>query len=237
MVFESVLATPSEIDTLLDPDSPDFGFAIDSWVESPPYVAAEGEENELKYRRLAHANTYKQTGSPVAWYRYITLGYYVYADCNEFESFRRQFVSKQTLCMKMVWFNFMYHVDRNLDIPIKLQNWATEVARPYLSKLDPVFLRIDTKMTNWQKLLANALRMDAKENDDRPWTLVDTPKSAGSKVKPAPSPLNLNFSASARIRPPVVLPSPAGDMPSVKLSSLRSASAKVAKPIFGSLFV
>jgi hypothetical protein len=235
MVFEPVLSTPSEIDTLLDPDSPEFGFAIDHWAESPPYVATDGEEKEIFYRRMANANTYKQNGSFVAWHRYITLGYYIYDDCNNFEAYWRQFVCKQTLCMKIVWFNFMYHVDRHLDIPLKLQTWATEVARPHLSQLDPVFLRIDTQTTTWQTLLANALRMDAEDHDDCPWTLVDTPKSAGSKAKRFPP--HLNLFDSARIRPPASSPSPVAGQSSLKLSSLRSTTTKVAtSPSAPSLF-
>lgn len=222
MVFEPVLLTPSELDPLLDPDHPDYGFAIDHWVDPPPYVAPDGVDIEVISRRLANANAFQQAGSPVAWYRYITLGYYVYDDCAEFESFWRQFVSKQTLCMKMVWFNFLYHVDRKLDIPIKLQTWATEVARPHLSQLDPSFLRIDTKTTTWKKLLNNALKMDGEEQDERPWTLVNsTPKATGSKSKRAnPSPFRLS---DTRISPPPTN-RPALDSSSFKLSSLRSAS-------------
>lgn len=35
---------------------------------------------------------------------YVTLGYYVYDDCSNFESFWQKFVCQQTICMKMVWF-------------------------------------------------------------------------------------------------------------------------------------
>lgn len=54
------------------------------------------------------------------------------------------FTSKQTFCSKMVWYNFMYHLDQQIDIHPELQAWSTEVARPHLSQIDPSFLRIDT---------------------------------------------------------------------------------------------
>ena len=44
MVFAPVLSTPDELDSYLDPDNPEYGFAIDSWVEPPPYVAPDGAE-------------------------------------------------------------------------------------------------------------------------------------------------------------------------------------------------
>jgi hypothetical protein len=221
MGFTPVLATPSELDSFLDPDDPVYGFAIDQWAETPNYVAPQGEKPDVLYQRTANADAFKQHGSPVAWHRYVTLGYYVYPDCADFEVIWRQFIHKQTLCCKMVWYNFMYHVDRQIDIPSQLQVWATEVARPHLSQIDPSYLNIDTRLTTWKKLLPHALKMD-EECEDRPWTVVGQQKTMtdgdpnlASQKKPS------------RIRPPILAKTP--NFPATKLSSLRTASSSKKK--------
>ena len=223
MVFEPALSTPDELDAYLDPDNPEYGFATESWTETPLFVAIEGTEPDILSRRLANADAFKQHGSKVVWNRYVILGFYVYDDCNDFDAFWRQFVSKQTICMKMVWFNFMYHVDRTLDIHPKLQTWALEVAHPHLSQLDPSFLRIDTVRTPWSKLLSNALRMDNEEQVDRPWTLVNTPKSSGKSYR-APSPISLPPPVQAHRRQSFSTSSALGGL--TALSSLRNATSK-----------
>ena len=48
----------------------------------------------------------------------------------------------------------MYHVDRNIDLPPKLQSWTIEVAQPHMNHIDPSFLRLDTQSTTWAQLLA-----------------------------------------------------------------------------------
>ena len=189
MVFEPSLSTPDELDAYLDPDNPTFGFATDEWVESPLFLAPDGlPDIERTTHRSIHAIAFQQHGSPVAWNRYIHLGFYVYDDCNDFESFWRQFVSKQTICSKMIWYNYMYHVDRDMDTSPKLHSWATEVAKPHLLQINPTFLKVDTKRLTWQTLLTHALSMDKGDTDIRPWNLVGTPKSTG-KSNRAPSPL------------------------------------------------
>ena len=136
----------------------------------------------LVSRRQAHADAFKQHGSPVAWNRFVNLGFYVFDDCSEFNGHWRQFVSKQTFCSKVVWYNFTYHLDRNIDIPSKLLAWATELARPHLDQVDPSFLRIDTTKITWNQICSSPTI--SLGDEDRAWTLLGTPKSPkGSNVK------------------------------------------------------
>ena len=192
MVFEPSLSTPHELDAYLDPDNPNFGFAIVEWVDSPPFRTPDDTADDARLQnRINHASAFQTHGSPVAWNRYTHLGFYVYDDCNDFESIWRQFVSKQTFCSKMIWFNYKYHVDRDMDTSSKLHSWATEVAKPHLLQLEPSFLQIDTTRTTWKKLLTStAIQMNPDGTDIRPWHLVGTPKSSG-KAKRVPSPLSL----------------------------------------------
>jgi hypothetical protein len=68
MDFVPVQEPPSELDTLLNPDNPVFGFATKQWVEVPTYLTPASEETDLFYRLLANADAFKQHGSPIAWY-------------------------------------------------------------------------------------------------------------------------------------------------------------------------
>ena len=223
MVFTPDLASPSDLDIFLDLDNPTYGFATDSWVEAPAFLSSETDDNtERLYRRQAHADAFKQLGTKVAWYRYVILGFYVFDDCSEFEGYWRQFVSKQTFCSKVIWYNFMYHVDRKIDLHPKLLAWATEMARPHLEQLDPSFLRLDTTTTTWSQIASSSTITIGDE--DRSWTLVGTPKSPKGSVAKA-SPRSLIKPPAGSSGKKVTLP----DKPLFKLSTLRSASKAKAK--------
>ena len=168
------------MDNFLDSANPIHGFATDRWHESPPHVVSNPtEEPDQLYQRLANVNAYLQHGSHVAWHRYTILGYYVYHDCTEFDKHWNRYTSKQTFCAKMVWYNFMYHVDRHLDIHPKLQAWETDVARPHLAQTDPSFLCIDTTKSTWQQILDSP--NTPHEEDDGSWTQVGSSKLSSKK--------------------------------------------------------
>jgi hypothetical protein len=221
MVFTPELASASDLDIFLDLDNPTYGFATDSWVEAPAFLSSETDDNtERLYRRQAHADAFKQLGTKVAWYRYVILGFYEFDDCSEFEGYWRQFVSKkQTFCSKVIWYNFISHVDRNIDLHPKLLAWATEIAHPHLEQLDPSFLSLDTTTITWSQIASSSTISIGDE--DRSWTLVGTPKSPkGSAAKASPGSL---------IKPPAGSSDKKVTLPLFKLSMLRSASKAKAK--------
>ena len=45
---------------------------------------------------------------------------------------------------QIIWYNYLFHVVRDMDIPVKLNNWATQIAHPYLSLHDPKLFDKDT---------------------------------------------------------------------------------------------
>ena len=237
MVFTPTLATADELDAYLDPDCPDFGFATDIWVEAPPYQTSNDGKPVISTTREANADAFKTStaGSQVAWNRYIQLGYYTFDDCKDFDAYWRHFINKQTICMKMVWFNYKYHVDRQMSINPKLQTWATKVAQQHLDQLEPSFLRMDTTRTTWARILPGILDLDAKF-DDRPWQLVgpDTPKASGkTSTGRAPSPLSLPKPPKAQNKSRIN----SNELGSLsKLSSLRAAATKAIPPPKKDLF-
>ena len=130
----------SDIDTLLHHAHPTYGFATEEWVDSPPFIVADWVDPAIPCQRLGHADAYRQHGSPVSWHRYVVLGFYVFEDCSHFDRYWRQFTTKRLMCSQMIWYNYMYHVDRKLNIHPKLQSWAQDVVRPHLAVYDRGFL-------------------------------------------------------------------------------------------------
>ena len=74
---------------------------------------------------------------------------------------------------KIVWYNFMYYVDRKVDIPSLLEKWALHVAQPYLFEHDPSFLKINTLSHPWK---SEPTIMEGEEE----WTIVGATKIAGN---------------------------------------------------------
>ena len=124
----------------------------------------------------------------------------------------------------MVWYNFMYHLDRQIDLHPMLQAWATDIARPHLSQIDPSFLRIDTPQHTWKQLLLT--QQIQREDDESNWTQVGNSKLS-SKKKSSGALLKSALKANPkhpRIRPAQPTTGPPATLS--QLSSLRSSPVK-----------
>ena len=65
-----------------DPHHPKYGFHTEKWHDMPrPTNGPDWFPDEERYRREANAHAYRQHGTPQNWFRYLTLGYFVYDDC------------------------------------------------------------------------------------------------------------------------------------------------------------
>jgi hypothetical protein len=53
---------------------------------------------------------------------------------------------------RIIWYNFLYHVDRDMDIAPKLYAWATKVSQPYLEEHDIKLLKMDTFRKTWKEI-------------------------------------------------------------------------------------
>lgn len=183
--FSTVLAGPH------DPDNPTFGFRIDHWADQPSAAKLHPSELESHYRRLANADAYRQHGNMITWNCYLTLGYFAYDNCNQFVHHWSKFNEDPIGCHRMIWYNFLFHVDRKLDISLSLQAWATGVSQPYLKHSAPHHLSIDTNVHSWKGLLAGQ-SMEI-ESATPPWQQVNSrvrpvrerPKSTKRKLLPS----------------------------------------------------
>ncbi len=104
----------------LDPSHPMYGFMIDTWVDQPIHKGPDWFLIEERYRRNANAHVYQQNqkGNQTKWNRYLTLGYFVFEDCVECDKVWEAIETDPLLVHRSIWYNFMCHVDRDLQIPI-----------------------------------------------------------------------------------------------------------------------
>ena len=60
----------------------------------------------------------------------------------------------------VLWYNYMYFLDKSMEMPERLHAWATKLSHPYLSKNAPVLLHIDTRKLSWKDSM---LQVEIKE--------------------------------------------------------------------------
>ena len=75
------LAFPDDWDS---PDSP-YGFHCDTWLDHPTKNGHDWFSTEERARRDANAYAYRQKGTKENWSRYLSLGFFVFEDCFEWE--------------------------------------------------------------------------------------------------------------------------------------------------------
>ena len=50
----------------------------------------------------------------------------------------------------VIWYNYMFHVDRMMECPPKLEAWAIRRSKPYISKHQINALSVDTDLLTWK---------------------------------------------------------------------------------------
>jgi hypothetical protein len=97
-------------------------------------------------------NANDDTSNPTNWNRYINPGYYAIMEGSMFDLIWTTQKANPMTLYQIIWYNYHFHVDRNMDIPAKLNNWATQIAHPYLSLHDPKSFDMDTIRNQWKDL-------------------------------------------------------------------------------------
>lgn len=167
-------APPSPTMAYVPPDGdPVFGFLTTKWIEPPAFASIRHEIDEDRQNCLVMETTYRQHTTPTAWYRYCTLGRFT-VDGNTFDTIWNEFEVDPLRAHCMIWYNYMFHVDRNMDIPSKLESWATKRSQVYLAIHAASVLTVDTIRTSWKTLtIANSM--------STPWTTVGNLRNRASK--------------------------------------------------------
>ena len=101
----------------IDISQPKYQFGGSEWAD-PPNTPCATEEQRAHYdQREIQDAQYKVVGNSVTWDLYITFGYYIYDDCFHFDQQWTKMGKDITGKYKFIWFAYMYHVNRYLEMP------------------------------------------------------------------------------------------------------------------------
>ena len=212
-----------------DPANPSYTFDIVSWVAAPDIN--ESIDGDPKSPDIAlFLAKYRSTANPIDWHRYLTLGLYAFIDGNDFDTTWNQQPIDWLTRFRIVWYNYKYHYDNSIEIPIKLHNWATQLAKPFLRTHDIHFLDIDTNSTKWTDVVQDVLEVSDG------WTKIKEKDRNKERTKQVT--YNLDHlkapEATTRVRPPTSaassLASAAKATKLSDISQLTPLSGKLDKP-------
>jgi hypothetical protein len=176
---KSTFDASSQLEELSIPDDdPIFGFATDSWLDPPAFDPKPAETSRERFARISSETDYRNATNRTYWHRYFTLGRYV-VDGHTFDRILSNPDPKKAHCL--IWYQYMYHIDRKIDVPAKLEAWATLQSMAYLAKHEPGLLLLNTLTTPWKVLLKE---LSIPESND--WKTVEgrskTKKSKSKKT-------------------------------------------------------
>ena len=164
--------------SLVPPDDAVFSFECTDWIDPPVFVTKLPETTpETNIRALAEQE-YRKSTNPTAWHRYLTLGRYV-VDGFTFDEIMDEDKTDPLKMFCMIWFQYTYHIDHNIDIPTKLQAWSAQRAQPFLQLNSVSAFTLDTTKTSW-------ISFSRSQHLADPWTPVDHKSKKGLKKAPLP---------------------------------------------------
>jgi hypothetical protein len=146
-----------------------FSFETTDWIDPPIYVTELPETSpETNIRIFLGEKEYRESVTPTLWHRYLTLGRYV-TDGFSFDSLMESIDTDPKAAFCAMWYQLNYHLDRQMELPYKLQQWSQHRAQPYLAKYAYATFQVDTIRTSW----ADFSRLNSLPN---PWAEVQSPK-------------------------------------------------------------
>ncbi|KAI2513647.1 hypothetical protein MHU86_787 [Fragilaria crotonensis] len=161
-----------------------YGFHCETWLDSPTTSGPDWFTPEERSRRDANEYAYRQKGTKENWYRHISLGFFVFEDCFECDELWEKFETDPLQVHRSIWYNIRFHVDQEMNIPPKLNDWAVNVSRAYLSHFDPTTLHeTDTLAHSWKTMPF----MTSMEVEDHQVAWIPVPGRRRSKSPPTES--------------------------------------------------
>jgi hypothetical protein len=130
-----------------DPNQPDYKeyeFTSTVWDDPPVPSDAEWFGKEERTIREANAYAYQQYGTTYDWSRYVHLGYFAFTQCNEFNKIWANIQNDPVSVHRAIWYNFQYHVERDIPMTEPLTTWAMNMSHPFLEYHDIKYLDVDT---------------------------------------------------------------------------------------------
>ncbi len=165
---------------LVPPDDVVFTFDVIDWIEPPTFVTKLLETTPESNIRALAEQEYRYSTTPTAWHRYITLGRYV-VDGFTFDEIMAEGNNDPLKMFCMIWYQYTYHLDHQIDIPSKLQAWSDQRAHPFLQIHSISAFLLDTLKTTWKEF-------SRSQSLSNPWSAVaNTQKKHSKKVMPPKS--------------------------------------------------
>ena len=169
MIEETAPPFPTKPPSPPDISKPIFKFERNDWMDPPVFTQIDPNLTDSVYRRQANDALYRQISSPSKWQKYVTLGYFAIDDGAVFDLEWSAREANPTKMHSIIWYNYLYHIDRELDIPTKLNAWAIQVSQPYLQLNAPHYLLTDTHTLSWPQTQTINNPMEIEEDE---WTEV-----------------------------------------------------------------
>ena len=129
-------------------------FTISEWVDTPMYETDLPETTPDSDIRAKVEQEYRNTTSPTNWHRYLTLGQYV-TDGFTFDANIEEMSTDSLKVHCMIWYQYTYHLDHKLIIPMKLLEWATRCSLVYLTEASASALNLNTTNMTWKQFSRN----------------------------------------------------------------------------------
>jgi hypothetical protein len=131
--------------------------------------------------RDAHAYAYQQYGTTSNWSRYVHLGYFAFNQCSEFNKIWANIQNDPVMVHRAIWYNFQYHVERDIPMTEPLTTWAMNISHPFLEYHDAKYLDVDT--VKYSTGVARTIAHDkTKTTDEAEWIQVNNKKRSQNKT-------------------------------------------------------
>ena len=170
-------------------------FAISEWVETPSYVTELPETTPDSNIREMTEQEYRDSTTPTKWHRYLTLGRYV-TDGFTFDASIDEMLTDPLKVHCMIWYQYTYHLDHKLNIPMKLLEWASHCSLVYLRNFSASALNLSTKKVTWKQFSRSQSLTDS-------WSEVPAKSKKQDKKKPKKS--SPSKSISGHRNPPATI--------------------------------
>jgi hypothetical protein len=150
MNAEDIPAVSSPKDLIHPFDDDVFVFNTIEWIDVPLLDPNSPETSPEANIRAKTELEYRKSTTPANWHRYLTLGRHS-VDGFTFDASMEDYVADPLKLHGIVWYQYIYHLDHDIDIPDKLLAWATQRSQQYLNNHADSALILDTKKVTWNQ--------------------------------------------------------------------------------------
>jgi hypothetical protein len=212
--FSPLVQLLDDIPPDIDITQPKYLFSQSEWEEAPVLTVVSIPQRDHLDRRLAQDALYRNVGNPTTWNQYVTLGYYVFDDCFQFDTQWMKLCTDLTKKYKFMWFSYTYYTTRHLEVPTQLSAWAIDIARPHLQTHLPDGYNPETKDPRDGRFDDSDDDMDSTDEDEKE-SVLKTDEAGWTLMGPHGKPVRDLHPASAPTPvPPVArMPPPPSRMP------------------------